>query len=62
MFDYLNKELDGREFESREEYEDTVRAVVDNAEYELGRAERWALGLNNESAEESLGITFKKGE
>lgn len=62
MFDYLIDRLDGEEFESREEYEQVVKATIENAEMELGRVERWALGMNNDETKEQLNVEIKNKE
>ena len=62
MFEYLKNEMDGREFKTQEEYANAVKAIIEDTEYELGRVERWALGLRGEEIEEQLGCTVKEDE
>lgn len=59
MFEYLINSLDGREFNTYEEYMNTVLAIVSDAENELGRAERWAC-QRDESVLNQLGVTIKE--
>lgn len=59
MFDYLIESLDGQEFDTYEEYQNTVLAIVSNAEQDLGRAERWAC-QRDESVINQLGVTIKE--
>ena len=59
MFEYLIESLDGREFDTYDEYVNTVLAIVSDAESELGRAERWAC-QRDESVIEQVGVTIKE--
>lgn len=59
MFDYLIESMDGREFDTYEQYENTIHAVISDAERELGRAERWAC-QRDKSVVEQLGATIKE--
>lgn len=59
MFEYLINSLDGQEFDTYEEYMNTVLAIVSDAESELGRAERWAC-QRDKSVIDQLGVTIKE--
>lgn len=59
MFDYLINEMDGRKFDTYEEYEDTVHRIITNTEEELGRVERWAC-QRDEKILNQLGVEIKE--
>lgn len=59
MFEYLIDSMDGREFDTYEQYENTVLAIISDAEHELGRVERWAC-QRDKSVIEQLGVTIKE--
>lgn len=59
MFDYLIDKMDGRKFDTYEEYEDTVHRIITNAEEELGRVERWACQRDEEILNQ-LGVEIKE--
>ena len=56
FWDSFYDEIDGKEFATREEYEECVKSWVDCVEMELGRLERWALALGDGDATEELSI------
>ena len=56
MWDDFYGDIDCKEFKNREEYENWVRAWVEGGESELGRIERWALGLDTDTATDELSI------
>jgi hypothetical protein len=58
MYDKLIEELDGKEFDTYEDYELAVKAIVEDMEYELGKAERWA-SQNNKEILEQVGVVIK---
>lgn len=58
MYDKLIEELDGKEFDTYEDYELAVKAIVEDMEYELGKAERWAC-QNDKEVLEQLGVVIK---
>lgn len=58
--EYLIQELDGREFETYQEYEDTVKAILYDMENEIGKVERWACS-QEEKVIEDLGVSIKEG-
>ena len=58
--EYLIQELDGQEFETYQEYEDTVKAILYDMESEIGKVERWACS-QDEKVIEDLGVHIKEG-
>lgn len=58
--EYLIQELDGREFDTYQEYEDTVKAILCDMEREIGKVERWACS-QDEGVIEDLGVHIKEG-
>ena len=61
MFQEFIDHFDGMEFDSIEEYNAEVLRFSNDAEEELGRAERWALVANKEVLDE-LGVKIKEFE
>lgn len=56
MWDEFYKEIDGQEFDTREDYENWVRGWVEDTINECGRVERFALRLTDEQADEELNV------
>ena len=50
------KDIDGQEFDTREDYENWVRGWVEDSISECGRIERWALKLGDGDATDELNI------
>lgn len=56
MWDEFYKDIDGQEFDTREDYENWVRGWVEDTINECGRIERWALKLGDGDATDELSI------
>ena len=56
MWDEFYKDIDGQEFDTREDYENWVRGWVEDTINECGRVERFALRLTDEQADEELNV------
>lgn len=56
MWDEFYKDIDGQEFNTREDYENWVRGWVEDSINECGRVERFALRLTGEQADEELNV------
>lgn len=56
MWDEFYKDIDGQEFDTREDYENWVRGWVEGTINECGRVERFALRLTDEEADEELNV------
>lgn len=58
LFDAFVESLDGKKFESVEEFDAKVKQISNDIEEGLGRAERWALS-HDPDVYEQLGVTIK---
>lgn len=61
MWDEFYKDIDGQEFDTREDYENWVRGWVEDTINECGRIERFALRLTDEQADEELNAKIGEG-
>lgn len=60
-YGWLIAEMDGKEFDTFEEYERAVSKTIEDKVEELYRAERWALQADPEVLSE-LGVSVKELE